>query len=206
MLVVDHDKTVAQRHLLPGYLSCLFVEVSGNSVFAGTATFSDASALDKISTRRSLHSQGFWYSEESDQVVTGAPTILEQCRTLHYPYLLTARDDELETMSSLYTSDFYAWEFRAMRIMSLSPWSRSIAFVVAHTSMTASIGSSAEDVLRAPIKNYVTRRESAVRPFDSQIHRREKFLLSIFQVAEVQSTLHVFSSLHEDYLLEFFRR
>lgn len=73
VLCAGRGQTVAQCSLSSGMLVHLFVEVSGEAVFAGTATLSDARTLGKTALRRRLHSQVVACTEEFENVIICAP-------------------------------------------------------------------------------------------------------------------------------------
>lgn len=72
VLRANFDKTVAQRGLHPGQLVHLFVEVSGEAMVAGSATFSDAGTSGETFLSRRLQSHDLACRKESDRIVIGA--------------------------------------------------------------------------------------------------------------------------------------
>lgn len=73
-------------------------------------SLSDAGTLGEISFVRKLLNYDLLCREELDQVEVGVPNTQEQCKTLLYAYSFITSDDIAETLSSFYTSGFYAWD------------------------------------------------------------------------------------------------
>lgn len=86
VLLADLSPAAAQRGILPRQLIHLFVEVSPEAVFAGTAILSEAGTLGETSLRHRLRNHELACSEESDQVGIDAPKIQKQGKTLLYSY------------------------------------------------------------------------------------------------------------------------
>lgn len=80
----DLSEAAAQRGLLSGFNVHLFAEVSGEAASADTATVSYAGTPGKTSLRRRVGNHDLPYTEESDQVVSAAPQIQGQYKTLPY--------------------------------------------------------------------------------------------------------------------------
>lgn len=108
MLLVDLDKSAAQRGFLSGQLVYLLVELGKDSVFAGTATLRNAGILGETSLRYSIHDKHLSSSEACKQVLIGAPKFLQQCKAISYPYSVVTNDAVTETLGSIYTTGFYA--------------------------------------------------------------------------------------------------
>lgn len=65
--------------------------------------------------------------------------------------------------------------------------------------MAANVKSSAEDFVEVSVGNIVLEVENDVRSPDSQVYRREEPRLTILQVDEVQTPLHIRSVENKEY-------
>lgn len=196
MLRAGLGKNAAQIGLLPGRLVHLFVEVSGEALFADTAHLSDAGIPGHTSLRGRLHNHKLPCRKKSDQAVTGAPQNQEQCKTLSHPYSFVTGDDVPESLGNFYTSGFYAEGSRAMCAVSLFASSKPASFVSRHSYAVANVKRSAEVVFGVPVDDNFSGKKVAVCRPDLQTHRREYAWLTLFQVDEVQSPLRVVSQKH----------
>lgn len=104
----DLGKTVARRGLLSSHPVHFFVEISEEAAFAGTVTLKSAGTLDETSFCRRTHNHDLDCSEQSAQIVMGAPKVQKQCKALLYPHLSSKREEVPVTLSDSSTPGFYA--------------------------------------------------------------------------------------------------
>lgn len=105
-LRADLGKTAAQHSLLRGQLVHLFVEFTGEILFASSAAFRDADTTGQTTLRSRLHNQNQPRTKESDQIVVRAPKTKHHYKTLSYPYHFNTNEKVLRTLGDFYTSGF----------------------------------------------------------------------------------------------------
>lgn len=202
VLRANVGKSAAQRSLFLGQLVHFIVEVSGEAVFAGSATSSDASTPGRSSFRRRLQKHEPPSRKESGQIIIRALKTQQQCKTLFYHYRFNRSDEVPEPLRGFYTSKFYTWDSRAMRPVSASAGRKPASSAGLHFPIVAAVDSGPKDVVQPPIDNDVAETEVAARPFDRQTYKSEKVWLTTFQVGRVQNHLRAISQKHEDDLLQ----
>lgn len=109
VLRADVGKSAGQCGLFHGQFVHVFVPVSGEAVFARTATLNIAGTSGKISLCLMVYNLKLLCTEESGQVVISAPKIQEQCKTPPYLYRFITCEKVLKSMDEFYTSSFYVW-------------------------------------------------------------------------------------------------
>lgn len=131
-----------------------------------TVTLSNAGISTKTSLFHRLENDDLPCSKECSQVVIAAPETQEQCMTLSYPYSLIWDDNMPDTLGDCYTSGSYAWDSRAMRVVSVPVGFKPAFSVCLHSSVKADVESSAKNVNKVLSDDDVTEKKVAARPFD----------------------------------------
>lgn len=134
-----------------------------------------------------------------------AQKIQGRFQTLTYPYFFSTTEDVSKPLGDYYTSSFYAWNFCAVRSMSLSVSPTLASSAGPHTFVIANVESSAKDAVEAFIKKDRTGNAAVVCIFDPHIYKREENLLTTYRLDRVQKPSRVVSQKHQDDLLESLR-
>lgn len=174
VLRLNFGKTAARRDLHPGELVCLFVQVSGEALFADTATLGNDGSPGETSLRRRLDNHDLLSAEKSNQVAFRAPVVQDQCRTLLYFEPFSTSYEVPKTLGGLYTSGFYVRDSRAVRAVSVSASCKPASSVGLHSFVAAGVESSPENVVEILIDDGSAGKKVAIRLFDPQTYRREE--------------------------------
>lgn len=171
-----------------------------------TYSLSKAGISGKIYHRRKLHDQHLRLGRVSEEVVIDTQSVEDQFKNLLCSHPCMTRNLTPETLGDFYTRDLYVWDSRAIRAMCFAASPQRAASAASNASvMVRRRESTAEDVVQVPFEDYVTGKKIAVRPFYSQIYRREELWLLVFQVEKMRNPLCIVSRKHENALLESLR-
>lgn len=107
VLRVDFGRIAAQGGLLFGQIVHLFVEVSDETVFAGTAIVSDGVTLGVTCFRCRLHNHYVPPTEKSGQAALRTARSQRQRRTVPHLYSFNVSDIGPKMLGSCYTGGFY---------------------------------------------------------------------------------------------------
>lgn len=103
----DLGKTAAQCGLLSGQPVHLFVEVSKETMLAGTGTLSDDIVPGETFVCCRLHNHDLPCNEKFIYVAVGAPNTQNPCKILSHTYSLNTSDQVPETLGDFYANGFH---------------------------------------------------------------------------------------------------
>lgn len=126
----------------------------------------------------------------------------QELKSSSRPYSFCSSDDFGRYAERFYASDDYAWSSRAVRVASPSISPESAHLAGPQVSVVVNVKGSPKEIMQVSFDEDGIEMKVRVCFFDPQTSRREKHLLLIFQVDEVQSLLCAIVRTRENEKLE----
>lgn len=114
-------ETLSQRSPTPDQPGHLFPDVKGDAFIANTATPSNAGTAGNNSFYRKIHSEDLRCREELYHLAVCLPTTYQQFQALSFLYHFITADYVSETLGSLLSSGFYAWQSKHCALYAACP-------------------------------------------------------------------------------------